>query len=92
MVTEKKIPERTGQWRREWEKGWEKVGGGEEIEGKLVEGEEREEREGKIKKKDRSRYLQFNMRSPERFLEELSKVWSHRIGVADNREDFSEKT
>jgi len=39
-----------------------------------VEGEEREEREGKIKKKDRSRYLQFNMRSPERFLEELSKV------------------
>lgn len=32
------------------------------------------------------------MKFPEEFLEELSKVWSYRIGVADNREDFSEKT
>lgn len=31
------------------------------------------------------------MRSPEGFLELLSKVRSYRIGVADYREEFSEK-
>lgn len=44
-------------------------------------------REGEEKEKKES---QFNMRSPERFLEELSKICSYRIDIAD-KEDFSEK-